>query len=95
MRLGLRVCRRRQAASLRLYPVEFQVQFAEEMQAVFSAQLSDAAQGGLVAVVKTCGRELLDLPASVAREHWPYGPEVGMPTLRFPNHATRWGSAWP
>jgi hypothetical protein len=79
-------------AGLRLYPGEFQAQFAGEMQAVFAELLGQAAPGGLAGVIRLCLRELSDLPISLLREHWRYGQEVNVNTLRFPSHSIRWGA---
>lgn len=55
---------------LRLYPPRFRAEFAEEMQAVFASAASEAARCGALPLARLCLRELRDLPASLAREHW-------------------------
>lgn len=54
---------------IRLYPRRFRETFAEEMIAVFQMALSEAAAQGWGSVAIVFMRELLDLPASIIREH--------------------------
>ena len=54
---------------LRLFPREFQNEFKEEMEDVFSANLEEVAKTGATLVVRACFFELFDLPANLLVEH--------------------------
>jgi hypothetical protein len=55
---------------LRLYPRRFRQEFADEMQAVFTEAMTEAAARGRLGVFFL--RELRDAPQSIARAYW-YG----------------------
>ncbi len=57
-------------ALLQLYPQQFREEFAEEMRAVFADAMREAARAGRISLALLLGRELLDLPVSIAVEHW-------------------------
>ena len=58
------------SALLHLYPTAFREEFGAEMLAVFAeAQASSAAQGWLKSL-RLFVHELIDLPASLLRQHW-------------------------
>ena len=53
-----------------LFPLEFQREFREELQGVFSCKAREAIQkAGFVGLLEVCWRELRDLPTNVLREH--------------------------
>lgn len=54
---------------VRLYPGRFRAEFGAEMEAVFGYALEDARRAGMGAVARLVLHELIDLPASLAREH--------------------------
>jgi hypothetical protein len=54
---------------LRLFPRDFQKEFKEEMEDVFTANLEDAAKTSAILVVRACLFELFDLPVNLAVEH--------------------------
>jgi hypothetical protein len=53
------------SALLRLYPLNFRLEFGEEMQDSFSQALNDAGQKGGLAVGRLCLKELASLPGSI------------------------------
>jgi hypothetical protein len=55
---------------IRLYPRHFRDEFAEEMTAVFSEAISEAAQTTGLNLLLFCWRELRDYPFSLLRQHW-------------------------
>jgi hypothetical protein len=55
---------------LRLYPLCFQREFAEEMLAVFVEALSEARKQSIAASLIVVVRELRDLPVCLVREYW-------------------------
>jgi hypothetical protein len=57
--------------ALKLYPRAFRAQFADEMEAVFSEALRDAAGEGAAAILGMCLRELADLPVNLLLAHQP------------------------
>jgi hypothetical protein len=54
---------------LRLFPRDFQNEFREEMEDVFTDSLEEAAKTGATLVVRACFFELLDLPVNLLVEH--------------------------
>jgi Na+/H+-dicarboxylate symporter len=54
---------------LRLFPRDFQNEFKEEMEDVFTANLDEASKTGATLVVRACFFELFDLPANLLVEH--------------------------
>ncbi len=54
---------------LRLFPRDFQNEFREEMEEVFTATLEEAAKTGTTLVVRACFFELFDLPVNLVVEH--------------------------
>ncbi len=54
---------------LRLFPRDFQNEFREEMEDVFTASLEEAAKTGATLVVRACLFELFDLPGNLVIEH--------------------------
>ena len=54
---------------LRLFPRDFQNEFREEMEDVFTANLEEAAKTGATLVVRACFFELFDLPVNLLVEH--------------------------
>lgn len=52
-----------------LFPRDFQNEFKEEMENVFTANLEEAAKTGAILVVRACFFELLDLPVNLVVEH--------------------------
>ena len=54
---------------LRLFPRDFQNEFREEMEDVFTASLEEAAKTGTTLVVRACFFELFDLPVNLLVEH--------------------------
>ena len=75
-------------AMLRLYPLSFRAEFAEEMAAVFVSSLGDAAQCGPRAVLALCTRELSEYPINLIREHWSVRKEIPMRS----SHSALWGA---
>jgi hypothetical protein len=54
---------------LLLFPRDFQNEFREEMEDVFTASLEEAAKTSTILVVRACFFELFDLPVNLAVEH--------------------------
>ena len=54
---------------LRLFPRDFQNEFKEEMEDVFTASLDDASKISATLVVRACIFELFDLPVNLVVEH--------------------------
>ena len=54
---------------LRLFPREFQNEFREEMEDVFTATLEEAAKTNATLVIRACFFELFDLPGNLVLEH--------------------------
>lgn len=54
---------------LSLFPRDFQKEFKDEMEDVFTASLEEAAKTGATLVVRACFFELLDLPVNLLVEH--------------------------
>jgi hypothetical protein len=54
---------------LHLFPRDFQNEFKQEMEDVFAANLTEAAETGTSLVVRACFFELLDLPVNLLVEH--------------------------
>jgi len=54
---------------LRLFPRDFQVEFKQEMEDVFTASLEEAAKTSATLVVRACFFELFDLPVNLVVEH--------------------------
>lgn len=54
---------------LRLFPRDFQSEFKQEMEDVFTATLEDAAKISGILVVRACFFELFDLPFNLVVEH--------------------------
>jgi hypothetical protein len=54
---------------LRLFPRDFQNEFREEMEDVFTANLEEAAKTSTTLVVRACFFELIDLPVNLLVEH--------------------------
>jgi hypothetical protein len=66
------------AQSLKFYPANFQAKFGEEMIIVFSKALNKALKGDLPVLLTFFGREILDWPGAVLREHMRTRKEVLM-----------------
>lgn len=77
------------AVLLRLYPMSFRAQFADEMQAVFDATVNEAARRGTLAAAPVCWRELRQAPGAIMREHW-HERSRAMET-QSTERASRWG----
>lgn len=60
---------------LRLYPRRFRDEFADEMQAVFTEAMTEAAARGRLGAFIL--RELRDAPQSIARAYWYGGQRSG------------------
>ena len=54
---------------LRLFPRDFQYEFREEMEDVFTATLEEAAKTSTILVIRACFFELFDLPVNLLVEH--------------------------
>jgi len=54
---------------LRLFPRDFQKEFREEMEDVFTSNLEEAAQTSTTLVVRACFFELIDLPVNLLVEY--------------------------
>jgi hypothetical protein len=65
---GLRLAARLYGLLLRLYPRRFRAEFAEEMLAVFTATVTEAA--GWQTLARVCWREWRDAPVAIIRAHW-------------------------
>ncbi len=52
------------------YPANFRTEFEEEMTAVFTQTMTDAAERDKWTIMMFILRELRDLPLNLAREHW-------------------------
>lgn len=52
-----------------LYPSQYRDEFGDELAGVFTCMLNDSAQEGSFALLKTCLRELWDLPGSIVWAH--------------------------
>ena len=52
-----------------LYPSQYRDEFGDELAGVFTCMLNDSAQEGPFALLKTCLRELWDLPGSIVWAH--------------------------
>ena len=71
---------------LRGYPRRFRAEFEEEMQAVFSEAINEAARRGRVSLATVFLREVWDLPGNALREHWSQKEEPTMSTaMNFDN----------
>jgi hypothetical protein len=55
---------------LSLYPRRYRAEYGEELQAVFSLLVNEAAQRGRFSVIRLGWREMRDMPGAVIREHW-------------------------
>jgi hypothetical protein len=56
-------------ASLFLYPKSFRCRFGSEMAAVFEEALDEKAQNGFLAILFFLGRELIEAPISILKQH--------------------------
>lgn len=54
---------------VKLYPASYRAQFEQELVALFSELMGDAAGKGLPALLVVCLREFCDLPANLITEH--------------------------
>jgi hypothetical protein len=54
---------------LSLYPQQYRAKYGEELQAVFSLLVNEAAQRGRFSVIRLGWREMRDMPGAVIREH--------------------------
>jgi hypothetical protein len=54
---------------IHLYPSQYLNEFGDELSSVFDCMMNDSAQKGPFALLKTCLRELWDLPGSIAWAH--------------------------
>ncbi len=54
---------------LRLFPRDFQNEFKEEMEDVFTVSLEEASKTGAALVIRACFFELFDLPVNLVVEH--------------------------
>jgi hypothetical protein len=81
------------ALALRLYPQATRREYAAEMQAVFSLQVTDAARRGAAALLLLICREARDLPASIFAAHLQV--DGGRMRQFFPSTSdqTPWGAA--
>lgn len=52
-----------------LYPGQYRDEFGDELAGVFTCMLNDSAREGSFALLKTCLRELWDLPGSIVWAH--------------------------
>jgi hypothetical protein len=73
------------ALVLKLYPRRFREMFAEEMLEVFSLAAGEASQDGVVAVVRTLLRELVELPIALLLEHVYQWRKRSMGLLQYNN----------
>ncbi len=84
------------ALLLKLYPRPFRLEFEEEMQTVFAAQVIDQAEDGKIHLVATCLFELFDLLPNLIYQYWVViRKEFGMDHWlyeKFHNHLIGWGS---
>jgi hypothetical protein len=67
--------------SLRLYPRRFRAEFGEEMTAVFSEAITEAAQTTRLNLLLFCWRELHDYPFSLLGQHWQNMETISMSTI--------------
>jgi len=64
----LQLAARLYALLVRLYPHGFRAEFGEEMRAVFTDAVAEAAEQGRLPVAMVCLREVRDLPSALLRE---------------------------
>jgi hypothetical protein len=57
------------ARLLSLYPRQYRAEYGEELQAVFSLLVNEAAQRGRFSVIRLGWREMRDMPGAAIREH--------------------------
>lgn len=67
---------------LRFYPRRFRAEFGEEMTAVFSEAIAEAAQTTRSNLLLFCWRELRDYPFSLLRQHWRNAEAKSMSTIK-------------
>jgi hypothetical protein len=70
-----------------LYPAQYRAEFGDELAGVFTCMMNDSAQVGPVALLKTCLRELWDLPGNIALAH--------IRSLRGTGHMKTWINSQP
>ena len=69
MKRNVQILMRLYTRMLGLYPQQYQAEYGEELQTVFSLLVNEAVQRGRFSVIRLGWRELCDLPAAVIREH--------------------------
>ena len=57
------------ARLLSLYPQQYQAEYGEELQAVFSLLVNETAQRGRFSVIRLGWCEMRDMPGALIREH--------------------------
>lgn len=82
MKRSIQILARLYALVLNLYPCAYQVEYGEELQAVFYLAVNDAAQRDGLSVLWMGLRELRDLPCSIILEHWRERRKHNMATER-------------
>jgi len=70
MKRNVQILMRLYTCMLGLYPQQYQAEYGEELQTVFSLVVNEAAQRGRFSVIRLGWRELRDLPGAVIREYW-------------------------
>lgn len=70
-----------------LYPPQYLAEFGDELASVFTCMMNNAAKEGPFALLKTCLRELWDLPGNIAWAH--------IRSLRGGKHMKTWVNSQP
>ena len=53
-----------------LYPGRYRAEYGKELETVFGLMVDEAAQQGVLSIIRLGWRELRDLPGTALREHW-------------------------
>ncbi len=80
MKRNVQILMRLYTCMLGLYPQQYQAEYGEELQTVFSLVVNEAAQRGRFSVIRLGWRELRDLPGAVIREYLREGRKRKMET---------------
>jgi hypothetical protein len=69
MKRSAQILARMYTRLLSLYPRRYRAEYGEELRAVFSLLVNEAAQRGRFSVIRLGWREMRDMPGAVIREH--------------------------
>jgi len=81
MKRSVQILMRLYTRLLNLYPRQYRAEYGEELQAVFSLLVDEAAQRGRFSVIRLGWRELCDLQGAVIREYLRERKRAKMETL--------------